>query len=85
VFPAEVAGGRALVQALSAPFPDVRFVPTGGITPQLLAGYLLCPAVSAVGGSWLVTSALLADKDWESIADNCRQAAATVAAVRPRS
>jgi 2-dehydro-3-deoxyphosphogluconate aldolase/(4S)-4-hydroxy-2-oxoglutarate aldolase len=82
LFPAEVAGGLALVQALSAPFPDVRFVPTGGITPQSMGGYLACPAVIAVGGSWLVTRALLADKDWETIADNCRQAAVTVATVR---
>jgi len=82
LFPAEVVGGLALVRALSAPFPDVRFVPTGGITPQSAAGYLGCPAVAAIGGSWLVTGALLADKDWETITDNCRQAVATVATVR---
>jgi len=82
LFPAEVSGGVALVRALSAPFPEGRFIPTGGVTPQLLTGYLESPAVLAVGGSWLVTSALLADKNWLAIADNCREAAATVATIR---
>jgi len=82
LFPAEVAGGLALVQALAAPFPEIRFVPTGGIEPDSVLGYLGCPAVAAVGGSWLVTRALLADKAWSTIADNCRQAAATVASAR---
>jgi len=82
LFPAEVSGGQALVRALSAPFPEVRFVPTGGITPQLLAGYLDIPSVLAVGGSWLVTPALLGDRDWHSITENCRQATQTVASTR---
>jgi 2-dehydro-3-deoxyphosphogluconate aldolase/(4S)-4-hydroxy-2-oxoglutarate aldolase len=82
VFPAEVLGGLALVQALSAPFPDVRFVPTGGVRLQSLGDYLTCPAVAAVGGSWLVTRALLAEKDWETVAGNCPQPAATAPSAR---
>ena len=84
LFPAEVVGGLALVQALAGPFPEIRFVPTGGITPDSLVNYLRCPAVAAVGGSWLATSALLASEDWNAVADNFRQAVATVSAARPR-
>jgi 2-dehydro-3-deoxyphosphogluconate aldolase/(4S)-4-hydroxy-2-oxoglutarate aldolase len=82
LFPAEIVGGRALVEALAAPFPDVRFVPTGGIKLQSIPDYVACPAVLAVGGSWLATRELLADKDWKRIADNCRRAVATVATTR---
>lgn len=82
LFPAEVAGGLALVQALAGPFPQIRFVPTGGIKPASVVDYLSCPAVAAVGGSWLATTSLLADKNWNAIAANCREAAATVTSVR---
>lgn len=82
LFPAEVVGGLALVQALAAPFPEIRFVPTGGITPDSVIDYLSCPAVAAVGGSWLATRALLADGAWTTIVDNCRLAVAAVASAR---
>lgn len=57
-FPARTSGGAAAIKALSAPFGDVRFVPTGGVGPknlaENLAEYLAIPAVAAVGGSWMV-------------------------------
>ncbi|HLS26930.1 MAG TPA: bifunctional 4-hydroxy-2-oxoglutarate aldolase/2-dehydro-3-deoxy-phosphogluconate aldolase [Beutenbergiaceae bacterium] len=53
-FPAETSGGAKAIKALSAPFTDVRFVPTGGIGPTNLAEYLALPSVHAVGGSWMV-------------------------------
>ncbi|HLU27947.1 MAG TPA: bifunctional 4-hydroxy-2-oxoglutarate aldolase/2-dehydro-3-deoxy-phosphogluconate aldolase [Glycomyces sp.] len=59
-FPAETSGGAAAIKALSAPFGDVRFVPTGGIGPKNLAEYLDLPAVTAVGGSWMVPRDLIA-------------------------
>ena len=59
-FPAETSGGAAAIKALSAPFGDVRFVPTGGIGPTNLAVYLDLPAVTAVGGSWMVPRDLIA-------------------------
>lgn len=82
LFPAELSGGLALVQALAAPFPGIRFMPTGGITQQLLGSYLANPVVSAIGGSWLVTGTLLAAKDWQTITDNCRHAVAVAASAR---
>ena len=55
LFPAEALGGLSLLRALAAPFPQVRFVPTGGIGPEGFDTYLAHPAVAAVGGSWLAT------------------------------
>jgi len=57
LFPAAPSGGLALLDALAAPFPQVRFVPTGGITAQTAGAYLQRPAVPAVGGSWMVSPA----------------------------
>lgn len=53
-FPAGTSGGAPAIKALAAPFGGVKFVPTGGIGPANLHDYLAIPAVSAVGGSWMV-------------------------------
>lgn len=53
-FPAEASGGLKALRALAAPFGDVRFCPTGGITPESAPGWLAEAAVLCVGGSWLV-------------------------------
>ncbi len=78
LFPAEASGGLAAVSALAAAFPQVRFVPTGGITADSAPAYLAHPAVVAVGGSWMVAPDLLASGQWDEVAARCR---ATVAAV----
>jgi 2-dehydro-3-deoxyphosphogluconate aldolase/(4S)-4-hydroxy-2-oxoglutarate aldolase len=52
-FPAEAAGGIAARKALSAPFADLRFCPTGGIRPDTAADWLALDCVLCVGGSWL--------------------------------
>ena len=75
LFPAEVVGGLAMVKALAAPFPDVRFVPTGGIDEKLAAGYLAHPAVLAVGGSWMVPRDAVKAGDWARIRELARGAA----------
>lgn len=53
-FPAEAAGGAAMLRAWQGPFPQVRFIPTGGIGPESAKSYLDLPNVMAVGGSWMV-------------------------------
>lgn len=53
-FPAEAAGGRKALASLAAPFHQVRFCPTGGITPASAPDWLAMPSVLCVGGSWLV-------------------------------
>ena len=68
-FPAEPAGGVAMLQALAAPFAHagVKFLPTGGITAATLADYLVLPQVAAVGGSWMAGRKLVAEKAWPKI------------------
>jgi 2-dehydro-3-deoxyphosphogluconate aldolase/(4S)-4-hydroxy-2-oxoglutarate aldolase len=78
-FPAEQLGGAPMVKALSAPFPGLRFVPTGGVTTTNLAAYLSLPAVLAVGGTWMVAADLLAAGDYAEIT---RRTAAAVAAAQ---
>lgn len=73
-FPAEAAGGPAAIRALAAPFPDVRFVPTGGVSPDNLGAYLSQPAVLAAGGSWMVSRALMQAGAWGEIARLSRAA-----------
>lgn len=66
-FPAEPLGGLTMLKALAAPFPGVRFVPTGGITAGQLGDYLAHPSVLAVGGSWMVAPKLIAAGAWDEI------------------
>lgn len=66
-FPAMQAGGTAMLKAWSGPFWDVRFCPTGGVTPQNAAELLALPNVVCVGGSWLVPGDALASGDWARI------------------
>ncbi|HEV2798438.1 MAG TPA: bifunctional 4-hydroxy-2-oxoglutarate aldolase/2-dehydro-3-deoxy-phosphogluconate aldolase [Nocardioides sp.] len=70
-FPAEANGGLPSVTALAAAFPQVRFMPTGGITADSAPAYLAHPAVAAVGGSWMVAGDLLAEGRWDEVARRC--------------
>lgn len=78
-FPAEAAGGLRALSALAGPFPEMRFVPTGGISPANAGEYLAAPCVLAVGGTWMVTSELIASGRWDRIRELATQAAALVA------
>ncbi|MCI8359714.1 MAG: bifunctional 4-hydroxy-2-oxoglutarate aldolase/2-dehydro-3-deoxy-phosphogluconate aldolase [Clostridiales bacterium] len=66
-FPAEAAGGVNMLKALSGPFPGLRVVPTGGIGPGNLGGYLALPQVLACGGSWMAPDALIDAGDWAGV------------------
>jgi 2-dehydro-3-deoxyphosphogluconate aldolase/(4S)-4-hydroxy-2-oxoglutarate aldolase len=68
LFPAEPLGGVTLISALRGPFPEVRFVPTGGIGAEQLPAYLACPAVAAVGGSWMASRSLIQQERFDQIA-----------------
>jgi 2-dehydro-3-deoxyphosphogluconate aldolase/(4S)-4-hydroxy-2-oxoglutarate aldolase len=76
LFPAEQAGGIAMLRALGAPFPDVLFCPTGGITRATAPDYLALPNVVCVGGSWVAPGAMLAAGDWRGIEMLARDASA---------
>src|SRR6478609_11635459 len=67
-FPAETMGGVAALKAFAGPYPDTRFIPTGGITPELLPSYLRLPSVMACGGSWVAPRELLAAGRFDAIA-----------------
>lgn len=73
-FPAESSGGPGAIAALSSVFPDVRFVPTGGIGADRAAAYAALPSVVAVGGSWMVPRAAVAAGDFAAVELLSRQA-----------
>lgn len=73
-FPAVASGGLPTVKALSAPFPQVRFVATGGIGPKNLADWLEAPAIISVGGSWMITRDDVANQRFDAIAESSRKA-----------
>ena len=79
-FPASAAGGIALLEALAGPFADVRFCPTGGITPATAPLFLALPNVPVCGGSWLTPAAAVAAADWGRITQLARTAAGLRAA-----
>jgi len=75
-FPAEQAGGRAMLDALKGPFGQVKFCPTGGITLDLARDYLARSNVACVGGGWLTPKKLIDAKQWDEIGAVAREAAA---------
>ncbi len=75
-FPAEASGGAAYLKALHGPLPDLRFCPTGGITPENARTYLALPNVDCVGGSWLSPAELLNDGAWDQVENRAAEAAA---------
>jgi 2-dehydro-3-deoxyphosphogluconate aldolase/(4S)-4-hydroxy-2-oxoglutarate aldolase len=77
LFPADVAGGVALLRAVSGPLPQLRFCPTGGMTPHNLGEFLALPNVLCVGGSWIAPQAMIDSRDWQTIG--------TLAAALPRN
>jgi 2-dehydro-3-deoxyphosphogluconate aldolase/(4S)-4-hydroxy-2-oxoglutarate aldolase len=81
-FPAEAAGGVAMLKSLAGPYAHtgVKFIPTGGITSTNLSSYLQLPVVAAIGGSWMVDKALVNAGKWQEISDLTRQALASAAA-----
>ncbi len=81
-FPAEQFGGLATIRAFAGPYPKVRYVPTGGISPANLGNYLAAPEVVACGGSWIVRPDLVATRDFGAIAELARQAVEIVSAAR---
>lgn len=75
-FPAEAAGGTALLRSLHGPLQEIRFCATGGIGLHNAADYLATPNVACVGGSWITPARLLRDGDWVAVERLARVAAA---------
>ena len=81
-FPAEEFGGMRMLKALHGPYPDVRFIPTGGINATNLAQYLTLTNVVACGGSWMATSSMLSRGQFDEIARVSEEARAIVRRTR---
>ncbi|RUM88677.1 MAG: keto-deoxy-phosphogluconate aldolase, partial [Thermodesulfatator sp.] len=73
-FPAEAAGGIRMLKAVSGPFPQVRFCPTGGISASNYKDYLALENVLCVGGSWLASKDAVNEGDWDRITGLAKQA-----------
>ncbi|WP_338571979.1 bifunctional 4-hydroxy-2-oxoglutarate aldolase/2-dehydro-3-deoxy-phosphogluconate aldolase [Erwinia billingiae] len=79
-FPAEANGGVKALQAIAGPFPQVRFCPTGGISPANYRDYLALNSVHCIGGSWLVPNDALESGDYDRITSLAREAVAGASA-----
>lgn len=75
-FPAEALGGLKIIKAMSAPYGNVRFLPTGGVNEKNLNEYLAFSKIVACGGSWMVPADAIESKDWQRIESLTRSAVA---------
>ena len=83
-FPSETFGGLKAIKAISDPFPQVRFIPTGGIRLENLAEYLQMEKVHAVGGSWMAKRQMIAEGRFDEIKQKAHDASELVARIRGR-
>ncbi len=74
LFPAELAGGPAFLDAMKGPFPDIKFIPTGGITAENAEIYSKRKNVLAVGGSWIVRKEFISERKWDIITAEAEKA-----------
>ncbi|MBQ9065671.1 MAG: bifunctional 4-hydroxy-2-oxoglutarate aldolase/2-dehydro-3-deoxy-phosphogluconate aldolase [Blautia sp.] len=81
-FPAEPAGGLKMIKAIAAPYVDVSFMPTGGISESNVREYLAYNRIVACGGSWMVKKELVANGEFDKIRDMVAEAAAIVKEMR---
>ncbi|WP_344614956.1 bifunctional 4-hydroxy-2-oxoglutarate aldolase/2-dehydro-3-deoxy-phosphogluconate aldolase [Dactylosporangium salmoneum] len=75
-FPAQQLGGAKTIKALSGPYRDVRFIPTGGVTTAVMPEYLALPAVLAVGATAIAPADLIAAERWDEITTRAAEALA---------
>lgn len=81
-FPAENYGGLATLKSLGAPFTDISFVPTGGISDKNISPYLENKRVMAVGGSWMAPASLVDSGDFATIEEKTREAVKLLKTIR---
>ena len=77
-FPAEAAGGLPMIKAMSAPYGNLKFMPTGGINANNLKTYLDFPKILACGGSWMVKPEMIDSGDFDGIRKLTQQAVETM-------
>lgn len=77
-FPAEQYGGLKTIKALSAPFPNMKFMPTGGINAGNILEYLSFDKIIACGGSWMVKDSLITNHEFDKITELTKEAVSLV-------
>ena len=82
-FPAEPAGGVAMIKAMAAPYNQLRFMPTGGIGTQNLKDYLGFDKIICCGGSWMVKADLIKNGEFEKICNLTKEAKELAKSIRP--
>ena len=81
-FPAEQAGGIAMIKAMAAPYTMVKFMPTGGINTKNLADYLSCDKILCCGGSWMVKGDMIKAGEFDKITAMTKEAVAKFKEIR---
>ena len=81
-FPAEQAGGVAMIKAMGAPYNMVKFMPTGGISAKNLSEYLSCSNIVCCGGSWMVKGDLITEGKFDEITALTKEAVELVKSIR---
>ena len=81
-FPAEQAGGVAMIKAMGAPYTMVKFMPTGGISAKNLSEYLTCSNIVCCGGSWMVKGDLITEGKFDEITALTKEAVELVKSIR---
>ena len=81
-FPAEPSGGLKMIKALAAPYVDLQFMPTGGISAANVRDYLAYDRIVACGGSWMVAGNLVKEGKFDEIGAMVKEAAAIVKEIR---
>lgn len=77
-FPAEANGGAKALSAIAAPLPQLKFCPTGGISPKNVADYLALDCVATVGGSWMLPNTAIMEKNWQHITQLSQEAVSLI-------
>ena len=72
----------AKIKAMSAPFPQFKVMPTGGISLKNLGEYLSAPVIAACGGSYMVTADLINNQKWDEITELCKKSREIVETAR---
>lgn len=81
-FPAEQAGGLAMIKAMAAPYTMVKFMPTGGISAKNLKDYLGFSKILCCGGSWMVKGDMIKNKEFDKITEMTKEAVELAQAAR---
>ena len=81
-FPAEAAGGLNMIKSMAAPYTQMKFMPTGGVSAKNLKEFLECKSITACGGSWMVKGDLIEAGNFEEIERLTAEAVKLAAQIR---